>query len=177
MCQHNISWKFCTVFFPASSFFAPRIYQPCLAFSLFMDQHTFVALESISSPQNASHEAVPKTITGSNVLQPTNECQLQQHDVPAGYPKLAERMGLIPEIAIFRRFGFLNQLNILYMQAELKDLEEKLEEIQRRDGQSNGEERRYARDFYFLKESNEDAGEQLELVMKIREKLEKYSKH
>ncbi|KAK8199122.1 uncharacterized protein BKA78DRAFT_290817 [Phyllosticta capitalensis] len=51
--------------------------------------------------------------------------------LPPGYPKLAQRMGLKPETAIFRRFAFLNKLNILYLQAELAELEKQLTIFQR----------------------------------------------
>jgi hypothetical protein len=40
-----------------------------------------------------------------------------------GYPKLSRLMAFYPEVAIFRRFGALNAENLLYLQAELQDLE------------------------------------------------------
>lgn len=43
-----------------------------------------------------------------------------------GYPKLARFIGERPGYAIFRRFSDLNARNLLYMQAELLDLEEDL---------------------------------------------------
>ena len=97
-------------------------------------------------------------------------------DVPAGYPKFARWMGLIPEMAAFRRFGFLNKLNLLYMQAELQGLERKLKEVQNRDCQGAGDEQYFTRDFSFLNDLEENDSEQLRLVMIIRTKLEKYSK-
>lgn len=51
-------------------------------------------------------------------------------NAPPGYPKLAALMNLIPETCIFRRFGTLNSLNLLYLQAELTDIERKLQEAQ-----------------------------------------------
>ncbi|KAI9662602.1 MAG: hypothetical protein M1821_008769 [Bathelium mastoideum] len=96
-------------------------------------------------------------------------------NVPAGYPRLAMLMGLLPETAVFRRFGFLNKLNLLYMQAELKSLEEKLKEIQRRDCQGPGYEQYFTRDFRLLNDSEEYASEQLKLVLVIQAKLEKYN--
>jgi hypothetical protein len=43
-----------------------------------------------------------------------------------GYRKLAEYMGENPNFAIFRRFGQLNALNLLYLQAELAEMEQLL---------------------------------------------------
>ena len=44
-----------------------------------------------------------------------------------GYPKLAELQGTYPQLCIYRRFATLNARNLLYLQAELVDLEERLE--------------------------------------------------
>ncbi|KAL1643921.1 hypothetical protein SLS58_004596 [Diplodia intermedia] len=88
-------------------------------------------------------------------------------EAPPGYPKLAERMGLIPEIGIFRSFGSLNALCILYMQAELMDIEQKLRRSQVRDDKAiEGDKWQYARDWHFLKESLTRNGddEQLQLT-------------
>ncbi|PVH79058.1 hypothetical protein DL98DRAFT_633031 [Cadophora sp. DSE1049] len=41
-----------------------------------------------------------------------------------GYPKLAELQGTYPQLGIYRRFATLNARNLLYLQAELVDLEE-----------------------------------------------------
>ena len=46
-----------------------------------------------------------------------------------GYPALAEVMSLNDGLDIFRRFSTLNALNLLYMQAELVDLEYDLKDI------------------------------------------------
>jgi len=50
-----------------------------------------------------------------------------------GYPKLAIPMGIYPENAIFRRFGWLSTLNLMRLQAELAQLEEDLKGCQRED--------------------------------------------
>lgn len=96
---------------------------------------------------------------------------------PSGYPKIAVQMGLMPEVAIFRRFGFLNAQNILYMQAELVSLEERLRKIQVKDDQSPEPKSRYAKNWWLLSESvNHDDDEQWSLVQEIRGKLKDYSK-
>lgn len=54
----------------------------------------------------------------------------------SGYQKLAELMTKHSEAATFKRFDFLNTLNILYMQAELVHLEEELRDSMREDLES-----------------------------------------
>jgi hypothetical protein len=54
----------------------------------------------------------------------------------SGYQKLAELMTKHSEVATFKRFDFLNTLNILYMQAELVHLEEELRDSMREDLES-----------------------------------------
>lgn len=45
---------------------------------------------------------------------------------PIGYPCLSEQMGIKPETLIFRKFVALNARILLYMEAELVDLEKLL---------------------------------------------------
>ena len=88
-------------------------------------------------------------------------------------------MGDIPETAIFRRFGFLNAQNLLYMQAELVNLEDRLRRVQARDARASGSREWYAKNWFFLghPEDQEDGDdEQWELVKEIRERLKEYSK-
>ncbi|KAI0184977.1 hypothetical protein EV127DRAFT_515707 [Xylaria flabelliformis] len=97
-----------------------------------------------------------------------------------GYTRLAEYMGQQPQLAIFRRFGTLTNANLLYLQAEITDLEHQLKFVQKQDSQSNDDARQeYFRSWYRLSESaNLDAGsperEQYELVMKLRELMAQY---
>ncbi|OCK94898.1 uncharacterized protein K441DRAFT_559211 [Cenococcum geophilum 1.58] len=94
-----------------------------------------------------------------------------------GYPKLAGQMGLLPETAIFRRFGALNAQNLLYLQAELTYLEKQLRECERADNKSpKGLKSRYALDWLWLSRSAADGDEeQWELVKKIRATLKEYN--
>jgi hypothetical protein len=98
--------------------------------------------------------------------------------ITIGYPKLAAVTELQPEVAIYRRFGALNALNVLYLQAELEDLEEKLRAQQAKDDSDPmGKKSLYAKTWFRLKDSAFDGDtEQLHLVMKIRETLKEYSK-
>ena len=100
-------------------------------------------------------------------------------DKAGGYPKLARVMGVYPEMAIYRRFGYLNSLNLLYYQAELSELELKLERYQRADRASHDRFRsEYFRDWQEMAESAETPGgsvEQLKTVLKMRTLLREFS--
>ncbi|KAF1950487.1 hypothetical protein CC80DRAFT_482584 [Byssothecium circinans] len=103
---------------------------------------------------------------------------------PAGYPKLAGRMGIMPTAAMFRRFGALNARNLLYFQSELMSLEKKLFKAEAEDSESDkGMKSKYAKSFFWLNTStNVKDGElrdgdttQRDLVMKMRELLRDYN--
>lgn len=100
--------------------------------------------------------------------------------MPAGYSRLASLMGAHPEIATFRRFGALNALNLLYMQAELTDLENGLHKQAKSDAESGHFERSiYHRDWQTLSESltTEDGNPaQWRTMLKVKDKLSEYSK-
>ncbi|RDL38895.1 uncharacterized protein BP5553_03235 [Venustampulla echinocandica] len=55
-----------------------------------------------------------------------------------GYEKLARLMSKHGEVAAFQRFDYLNNLNILYLQAELVHLEEELQESMKADLKAPG---------------------------------------
>lgn len=101
--------------------------------------------------------------------------------MPAGYSRLASLMGAHPETAIVRRFGSLNALNLLYLQAELTDLENGLHKQAKEDTESGHFERSiYARDWQTLSESvmAEDGNpEQWNLMLRVRDKLSEYSEY
>jgi hypothetical protein len=97
---------------------------------------------------------------------------------PIGYPRLSERMGVKPETLIFRKFVALNARVLLYMQAELLELERALQKQEEQDlNDTDGKRSRYASDFSYLLLSHKHGDTtQLELVRKIQGKLELYSK-
>lgn len=99
------------------------------------------------------------------------------HTHPVGYPRLSERMGLKPETLIFRKFLALNARMLLYMQAELVELEDELQSQEKKDHNNpEGNRARYATDSSYLRLSHKDGDTtQLELVKKIKEKLKDYS--
>ncbi|OAL45423.1 hypothetical protein IQ07DRAFT_624468 [Pyrenochaeta sp. DS3sAY3a] len=93
-----------------------------------------------------------------------------------GYPKLAAKIEILPEVAIYRRFGALNAQNLLYFQAQLTDLEEKIRDQQLFDhNSSTGEKSQYAKNWFKLSDSENDGDtDQLDLVLKIRGLLKEY---
>jgi hypothetical protein len=94
-----------------------------------------------------------------------------------GYPKLAGQMALLPEAALFRTFSALNTRNLLYRQAELIHLENKLLECEKKDS-LHQKRCDYAVDWFWLQHSQYDVqdGEQYRLVQEIQGKLKEYSK-
>ncbi|KAH7371655.1 hypothetical protein BKA66DRAFT_590642 [Pyrenochaeta sp. MPI-SDFR-AT-0127] len=90
-------------------------------------------------------------------------------DIVVGYPKLAAKMEIQPEVAIYRRFGALNAQNLLYFQAELIDLEEKIREQQVQDhNNKKGGKSLYAKNWFRLSDSENDGDtEQLDLIQSM----------
>src|SRR5579871_4460776 len=96
-----------------------------------------------------------------------------------GYPKLAGLMGAYPEAATFRRFGALNAENLLYLQAELSELEFELRKASDMNEKSADPTRAmYSTHWLSMRHSeNTPNGDshQWRLVLQIREKLNEYS--
>ncbi|GME46450.1 uncharacterized protein LTHEOB_5762 [Neofusicoccum parvum] len=90
---------------------------------------------------------------------------------------MAKLMNDIPETAVFRRFGVLNSLNLLYLQAELMEIEQNMKDAQISDHYNpQGNKSLYAKNWFFLSVSKHDGDEnQLSLAELAREKLEKYN--
>ena len=109
-----------------------------------------------------------QTVQGGNAPAPLR---------PKGYNKLAILMSKNPEVAILRRFGTLNMLNLLYLQAELAELERKFETAYLDDAVSNNADvREFCKSMVALRKSKDGPnGDQLEQFLAIQGKLEKYS--
>ena len=91
-----------------------------------------------------------------------------------GYHRLADLMGYYPEAAIFRRFGSLNMLNLLSLQAELVDLQVQFRDIWAEDNSSlDLNEKDYSTYFRKLRQSENSL--QYEMLLNIRRLLREYS--
>ena len=95
-----------------------------------------------------------------------------------GYPSLAKVMGPYPGMALFKRFAVLNARNLLYMQAELIDLELQFDILTSQDHTSSDPRRRaFAKEFLKLSEPLDGLqAQQWQKALEIREKLKEYSK-
>jgi hypothetical protein len=100
-----------------------------------------------------------------------------------GYAKLGLLMGEHPEVAALRRFSALSAQNLLYLQAELRQLEVDLRKYSEEDDSSQHPDRKvYAVDWFALKDSGErtadegNCGKQWQTILEIRAKLEQYGK-
>jgi hypothetical protein len=86
-------------------------------------------------------------------------------------------MAQYSENAVFRRFSSLGTRNLLYLQAELVHLEQKLCRLEAADSASSeGRRAAYSKDWYWLNDSPEENDEQLKIVLSIRSKLKEYCK-
>jgi hypothetical protein len=94
-----------------------------------------------------------------------------------GYPKLAWLMSTYPDNAIFRRFGELNMLNLLRLQAEIHEMEQELKRIRDEDKESEDVMRMaYVNDFCAMRDNQEEGdSEQYDLLIRIGEKLQEYN--
>ncbi|KAI1342727.1 hypothetical protein F5Y15DRAFT_266404 [Xylariaceae sp. FL0016] len=93
-----------------------------------------------------------------------------------GYDRIGKLMGRQDECAMYRRFRKLNAMNLLYLQAELTQLEHDLEELAERD-KATDDRQTYCKDWWSLSQNDEDEedSEQWEKVLEIRVKLEQYN--
>lgn len=96
-----------------------------------------------------------------------------------GYAKLAWRMSAYPEFAIVRRFRALHLQNILYLQAELVELESQLRAREQENVRSEDRTKYFsARDWFTLSTDRpEEDGTvtQWDLFLQLRAKLREYS--
>lgn len=98
---------------------------------------------------------------------------------PKGYPRLASLMAREKEVAIFRRFDYLNYLSLLSLQSEIVNLEAELRVASRADDASTQGAQaintsQYAKNFKILRESGSS---QYTILEKIRQKLREYSEY
>ena len=107
---------------------------------------------------------------------PSVESLAAELEPPHGYPQVATFMGDHPEMAMVRRFRGLNARNLLYLQAELVQIEKELLKCERDDANNKIDPYKpyYALDYKFLA-IPQPGNIQLELILKMRAKLKEYS--
>lgn len=98
---------------------------------------------------------------------PTNHSQVDQH--PVGYGKLAAFESCDPDFRIYRKFDWLRNNALLYLQDELVELEEDLEALNSYDFTEKP-----IRLVSRRQNDGPDGLERRELLKKIREKLAEY---
>ena len=91
------------------------------------------------------------------------------------YPALAKEVGLRPGLGIFRRFAALNAKSLLYLQAEIADLEEELAEQEAFD-QGKPDRREFQWSANELRNAEPGQDKQWRRLLNIRAKLQEYSK-
>jgi hypothetical protein len=93
-----------------------------------------------------------------------------------GYEKLAQLMGnshTDGHFLIFQKFEHLSAQNLLYLQAEIVNLQESLAGLSKEDAESEDRERQlFARDWWAL--SSAEDSEQWETFLQLRNKLKEY---
>ncbi|KAI9808416.1 MAG: hypothetical protein M1827_007475 [Pycnora praestabilis] len=94
-----------------------------------------------------------------------------------GYHKMADLMSQFPEIVIFRRFSALNVRNLLYLQAELAELDNELHHIAVEDSNSDDAQRKlYSTQWWTLNQSMYHGDSlQWKKVLQIRDKVKEYN--
>jgi hypothetical protein len=92
-----------------------------------------------------------------------------------GYQKLSGFM-VDEQYAIFRKFRLLANRDLLYLQAELAQLEAEFADLSDRDRKTEGEQELYDANWYLLSTSKnrENDGHQWEKALEIRTKLREY---
>lgn len=93
-----------------------------------------------------------------------------------GYPRLANLVGLYPRMAIFRRFSRLNAQNLLYMQAELAQMEYELDLVAGEDSQNDSPNvQSFQTCVHHMKKAQGPDSLQWQMVLDIRQRLGEYS--
>lgn len=154
-----------------------KILNPAVSLALPNLFHTLTMASDICSEKSSMRKP-------STVAEPSKPIDAFSHLVK-GYPMLAGRMGVLPEMCMFRRFGALNARNLLYLQNELICLEEDLIELEQKDSLSPmGMKKNYVFNAYWLnsayrkqKDGNLRDGDtkQRDLFLQIRQTLNEYS--
>ena len=79
-----------------------------------------------------------RTLPCSSIYAEVVDIDLLVEDHPLGYPKVAAFLDSDDSFMIYQRFGFLHSRLLLYKQDELRELEDELHEMDKRDWQDGG---------------------------------------
>ena len=93
-----------------------------------------------------------------------------------GYKRLADFMAWNPPGAIFPRFRAANAFNLLGLQAEVCRLQQKLMRQVEADEKQDPARTRFQVDWSALQDEERGSSEQKQLVMKLRQTLNEYSR-
>ncbi|KAF8851840.1 hypothetical protein BDZ45DRAFT_600874 [Acephala macrosclerotiorum] len=95
-----------------------------------------------------------------------------------GWPRVAELMAQTQDFAAFKRYRDLNVKSLLYYQAEIEMLREKLHEEEWADSQRGDDKQRlYARRIdYMIRSRDKSTGTQWKIVIELRKVLKEYNK-
>lgn len=91
---------------------------------------------------------------------------------PAGYGKIAAVEDLDPDFSIYRKFGYLHNYALLYLQDELAEIQDDLERLDRWEFSDGVPKRLISR----RKDSTSGDSRRKELVDKLHTKLAQYGK-
>ncbi|KAL8706383.1 MAG: hypothetical protein Q9201_000528 [Fulgogasparrea decipioides] len=94
-----------------------------------------------------------------------------------GYPSFAHFIARDSDAAIYRKYSHLSARNLLYLQSELHELEERLKNLDKEDGKDthNEQAQKAARNWnYYSDPRNERACQHRALQKGIREKIKEY---
>lgn len=95
-----------------------------------------------------------------------------------GYAKLGDRSSHRPELLIHRRFGALQAQNILYLQAEIHELEADLRELEQENAKAPAGSPRiqYSRNWHRLATAQDSDRRQWDVFCVLQEKLKEYNR-
>ncbi|KAI9685543.1 MAG: hypothetical protein M1822_004401 [Bathelium mastoideum] len=126
----------------------------------------------------AVDEGTPETRTDETVASERHEDETgPKSNVSSGYYGLAEFISTTPEVAVFRKFGLLNMMNLLRLQAELQDMEQQFADVWMEDRDCDDPIRKLYRFDFRLMRKNADGGDSIQhdLLVEIGNKLKEYN--
>ena len=105
---------------------------------------------------------------------------LEDRQDVAGWPLIARGMAVVPSLEAYGRFRELNVKNLLYYQIELDLLQRRLESEEKRDFRRQDTSTYHKSGARLIQSGEQDGSRhhrQWEIVLNIREVLDKYSKY